>query len=437
MTPTLFRSIDRTSYEICSHKSIDLTKSITNLLPFPASIKGSGNSLVGAFFGRNTSVLTPFAQTLLVQPKTTSQSITVYASTTLVDLYNHLIKYGFTLKALPSYPAVTIGGCIAANVHGQNQYLEGCFEENILSLTIFHPSFGELTVSRQENPRLFFLTIGGYGLTGIILRAELQIIKIPTNVLNVTTRPFLTLEEAYLILLEERDSFDFFHCSSNMLQLKKSRQPGFVLLGKFDESPGLVNDRLPFVSRFFQEHAAFPRTPLTASLISLTQLLDRTRNSLNFSGKSRLSDFLFPSHRRMAYFSLFGGRGMIEHQVLIPHESVTNYLSCLKTILLSFSPVVPLFHMKLFGGKRRLLNFNGTGLCLALHLQYDEATIRTLRSIDGLDNSLGCITNIIKDSRIPRAAVTQQYSELEDFRNQIYDLSPNLYFQNLISQRLL
>ena len=133
---------------------------------------------------------------------------------------------------------------------------------------------------------------------------------------------------------------------------------------------------------------------------------------------------------------MFGSRGLIEHQVLIPHRSVEVYLKALRTILRKWNPLISLCHLKLFRGKQSLLNFDGEGLCLAMHLSNNPVSMDTLDEIDNLDVECGVIVNIIKDSRVSKDILCRQYPEYDKFVRRIDDYDKDRIFQNTISQKL-
>ena len=149
-----------------------------------------------------------------------------------------------------------------------------------------------------------------------------------------------------------------------------------------------------------------------------------------------LAKFIFPSVNRLWYFSMLGAQGLIEHQVLIPHEAVKSYLEKLKKILLHKRPLISLCHLKLFSGKRKLLNFDGDGLCLAMHFRADKCSFETLSLLDHINIEHGCITNIIKDSRVPAGVLKRQYTQYDEFLDGILKYDSNRVFRSCISEKL-
>jgi FAD/FMN-containing dehydrogenase len=75
----------------------------------------------------------------------------------------------------PGYPAITVGGCIAANVHGKDPVRDGTLVDSVQGVTLFHPAHGVLRSSPGTGPDVFALTCRGYGLTGVIVCASLRL----------------------------------------------------------------------------------------------------------------------------------------------------------------------------------------------------------------------------------------------------------------------
>ena len=92
--------------------------------------------------------------------------------------------------------------------------------------------------------------------------------------------------------------------------------------------------------------------------------------------------------------------------------------------------------MPILPKKQKLLNFDGDGLCLAMHLKANRLSFDVLDQVDWLNSDYNCITNIIKDSRVSIGAVRQQYPEFDEFVSRLNEYDPARCFQNTISQKL-
>src|SRR5258708_4875251 len=137
--------------------------------------RGGGYSYAAASFDGGSLVedMTRLNRVLSIDPA--SRVVEVEAGMTLGDLFALTAPLGLWLPVQPGYPDITIGGCIAANVHGKNPHREGTFESSVVSLNLYHPQRGTVRIDRENETELFELTCGGYGLARIILAATLPL----------------------------------------------------------------------------------------------------------------------------------------------------------------------------------------------------------------------------------------------------------------------
>jgi hypothetical protein len=133
---------------------------------------------------------------------------------------------------------------------------------------------------------------------------------------------------------------------------------------------------------------------------------------------------------------MFGDKGVIEHQVIIPHSNVLLYVHELEGIISKNRPRISLCHMKLFSGNHHYVNFDGDGFCLALHFANNDISNTTLKEIDNIDIKYDCISNLVKDSRISTEVISKQYPNYEKFVNSVKEYDPTLKFSNLITEKI-
>ena len=397
------------------------------------SIMGSGSSIVGAFFSNNGNVVKVESDKEIINFRQEDGQIDVFSSITLDKLYGYLITYGYYIKSVPSYPGSSVGGCIAANVHGQNHYNEGCFGNHVVKIKIFHPEKGIVSLSRDENKEIFFLTIGGYGVTGVILEVTLQVYAVQSDIVEVTNISFNSILESYEILINEKDNYDYFHgwCGISL----SGKQKGIMSLGKISDK-GFKSENQ------FESHNIFPfhntkKINLFGTFIMWwINLVYFLSNKYLYKKTKTLYGFLFPSAKNFFYFSMFGDKGVIEHQVIIPHSNVLLYVHELEGIISKNRPRISLCHMKLFSGNHHYVNFDGDGFCLALHFANNDISNTTLKEIDNIDIKYDCISNLVKDSRISTEEISKQYPNYEKFVNSVKEYDPTLKFSNLITEKI-
>jgi FAD/FMN-containing dehydrogenase len=102
------------------------------------------------------------------------------AGFSLDQLYRALLPRGWFTPVTPGTRFVTLGGMVAADVHGKNHHVDGCIGEHVRAITLRVADGRVISCSRDREPELFRATIGGMGLTGHILDVTLQLARVPS-----------------------------------------------------------------------------------------------------------------------------------------------------------------------------------------------------------------------------------------------------------------
>ena len=123
----------------------------------------------------------------------------------LSDLIDTFLPRGLLPYALPGTSFVTVGGAIAADVHGKNHHREAGFGQYVESLLLAVPTGETLRVSREDHSDLFLATIGGMGLTGVIFEATIRMRRVETGWIRQRTIVADDLSAA-IAALENNDS---------------------------------------------------------------------------------------------------------------------------------------------------------------------------------------------------------------------------------------
>ena len=121
-----------------------------------------------------------------------SGTIEVGGGVSLHDLMRTIIPAGWFVAVTPGTRYVTVGGAIAADVHGKNHHRDGSFARHVVRMTVVTP-VGAFTVSPEHDPELFWATAGGMGLTGVVVSATLRLIPIETSWIQVDSQRFTRL----------------------------------------------------------------------------------------------------------------------------------------------------------------------------------------------------------------------------------------------------
>ena len=400
-------------------------------------VQGAGLSLCGAGFSAAADVygMTRFNRVLDLDRK--NRIVHVEAGISLGRLFSVLARHELVLGVQPGHPDITVGGCIAANVHGKNPFREGTFTGLVREITLFHPTHGLCTLSREQNHALFDLTCGGLGLTGIMLSAKLALEPFPASGLEISHLPVEGPIEALRILRQNNHDHDQLYAWLNFARHDKGMGCGFVVAGRRSPPVGAHPPVCDSAYPPLHTEGAWPLPGLNRLSLPLINAAYARLNSLAGGRHLKTFDALFPFANRIQYFHAYGRNGFVEHQVLVPEAAFPSYVEALMQTLKRHNLTCGLAVLKLFAGERRLLWFCGDGVSMAIHLPGGPKANACLREIDELDSEYGAIANIIKDARLSGETVKRQYGgDFDMFRQRLHEFDPGRMFVSTLSARL-
>ena len=170
------------------------------------SIIGEGNSISGLPFIKNGIVQKLEKENNFILDKK-KDYIIVNGSDRIVDIHNYLLKNKYYCHYFPSYPYVTVGGCIANGSHGITPKL-GIFTNFVKEIEIYNPNFGFKTLSKVQNKDIFELTKSGLGMTGVIVSAKLKIFKLPSTNIKIKNYEFNDLLDCYKFMKKSKKIYN-------------------------------------------------------------------------------------------------------------------------------------------------------------------------------------------------------------------------------------
>ncbi|MFA5983882.1 MAG: FAD-binding oxidoreductase [Methylococcaceae bacterium] len=369
-----------------------------------------------------------------------SRIVEVEAGITLYALYRFLSQHNLYLPVQPGHGRITVGGCIAADVHGKNQARDGTFINQVESLSLFHPSHGMLELSRESEPELFRLSCGGYGLTGNIIRAKLRASPIPASLIQLSAVKFEEVQQGLQQLGEQAQNADFTYTWHDMASAGKKFGSGYLYIANFVDDgvgrmPQPADTEAPELTS--KTRSAWPLGLLNAYSVHLLNTIYRYQQKPILAGKLiTLEQALFPVHKAQLYFKLFGRRGFHEYQAILPQDGLNEYLNMIEKYIRGEGLAISLASAKAFGGKPELLRFTGKGICFALNFPRTRSVEKLMPVLDNCLITLGGRPNLIKDSRLPRAVLDACYPGAEEFRSILTNFDPKRLYRSELSTRL-
>ena len=371
-----------------------------------------------------------------------AQTIEVGAGVSLHELMRHLIPAGWFVPVTPGTRYVTVGGAIAADVHGKNHHRDGSFARHVVEMSLVTPSGGVTSVSPDRDPDLFWATAGGMGLTGVVVGATLRVIPIETSWMLVDSQRFRLLGE----LMSTMESTDSAHrYSVAWLDCSRGGHGGFrSVLTRGDHAPtGALPRRLWARSREIPGDPTL-RVPASMPRRLVSRLSIRALNEAWFrlssdceSDLRPLTEYFHPLDGVGGWNLLYGPHGFVQYQFAVPPDRGDVVEDAVQAIASSGLPSF-LAVLKRFGpGTPGPLSFSQEGWTLALDFPLGPPGLPLL--LDRLDEAVanaGGRVYLAKDSRLRPELVPAMYPRLNDMVKVCGRVDPNGVLASDLSRRL-
>jgi decaprenylphospho-beta-D-ribofuranose 2-oxidase len=368
-------------------------------------------------------------------------AVEVGAGVSLHRLMQEVIPLGWFVTVTPGTRYVTVGGAIAADVHGKNHHRDGSFARRVLRLQLATPT-GTFTISPDSDAELFWATAGGMGLTGVVVSASLQLIPIETSWMQVDTERFRRLDD--LMAAMEKTDHDYRYSVAWLDCLRHRSGEHRSVLTRGDHAPfAALPARLRARSRETPGEPVL-RVPRPAPGRLVNRLTVRTLNEVWFhaSSESRgalrpLTTFFHPLDGVGGWNLLYGPQGFVQYQFMVPPGRGDVVQEAVDLIAGSGLPSF-LAVLKRFGpGTPGPLSFAQEGWTLALDFPLGPSALPML--LDRLDELVAGADGrvyLAKDARLRPGLLSVMYPGLPDLYRVCRRVDPEGVLGSDLSRRL-
>lgn len=371
----------------------------------------------------------------------------VDAGVSLDALMRAALPLGLWVPVLPGTRQVTVGGAIAHDIHGKSHHAVGSFGNHVREISLLIANGDILTLRPSgslDDPdgSIFWATVGGIGLTGIVLRAKLAMQR--TETAYFLADGALTGSLAETISLHENGWEDGHEFSAGWFDTisaaPKLGRGSFSRgrLAKYDELPlRLQRDPLKFdAPTLFNFPDVFPS--IAANKVSLWTVGEvYYRLGGNYSGRIKnLSSFYHMLDLFGNWNRAYGPRGFVQYQFLVPMGAVNEFKDIIRSIQ-SSGHYSGLNVFKLFGqGNRAPLSFPREGWNITVDFPVKSGLSSFLKSLDERVLEIGGRLYTGKDSRTSAETFHRMYPEVDSWIATRRKIDPNGVFASDMGRRL-
>ncbi len=404
--------------------------------------RGLGRSYGDPAINASHNVVLTDALDNLIHFDRDSHIVEAQAGVSLQTLLDVFMPRGYFLPVTPGTKFVTLGGAIAADVHGKNHHRDGSMVSFIIDLQLLTASGEVLICSRDENREVFWATVGGMGLTGIILSARLKLLPVATAYVTVDYHKAANLDEA----LEQFDTGDaqyqysvaWIDCLASGASMGRSviMQGNHATMNDLSERQR-ENPLAPRRGRALPMPCHAPGwalNPLSVKLFNAAFY----RKHKNGRKVEHYDPFFYPLDGVNDWNRLYGRRGLIQYQPVLPRETSRTALVALLELLTRSKRASFLAVLKSYGPQNDgMLSFPLAGHTLALDLPYTgRALLELIEAMDRIVLEHGGRLYLAKDACMSRATFEAGYPRLAEFKQLCRQLDPRGKFSSSQSRRL-
>lgn len=345
----------------------------------------------------------------------------VEAGVLLSDIIAATLDAGLFPQVVPGTQFVTIGGAIANDVHGKNHHRRGTFGSSVEWLTLLRSDGRTIRCSVSENSQWFAATIGGMGLTGLILSAGIRLMRVGSADVIETAMPFENLD-GYFELAEAADADNEYAVAwLDQLASGSALGRGVLLAGNHaPQQDHAAKARPSWLSVPFQPPVTLLSRPAIAAF-NAAYRWSKTRSTE--PKRAGWQSFFFPLDAVKDWNRLYGPKGLFQHQSLVPVAGARETIAALLTATQRAGQASFLTVLKRFGDIRSpaLLSFPRPGYTLTLDFpNRGKPTLDLLRELDAITVAAGGAVNPYKDARMSAATFAASFPnwrELEAMRD--------------------
>ncbi len=351
-------------------------------------------------------------------------TVTASAGASFDTLMRALVPQGWFVPVTPGTRFVTVGGAIASDIHGKNHHVDGSFGTHVVEFGLLLADGSHRTVTREADPDLWWATIGGMGLTGLITGATFRVLPIETSRCLIETARLPDLDQ----LLERMETGDDDHrysvawidlvtTGAHLGRSVLTRGDHATAAELAEHHPRSAGDALAFDPGSLADVPAHVPNVLSRPAVRAFNEFWYRKTPRRRLGVETLTGFFHPLDMVGEWNRLYGRDGFLQYQFVVPFEAVDTLRAIIVDVVESGHASF-LAILKRFGpSSGGLLSFPQPGWTLTLDLPAGADGLgRQLARLDDLVLGAGGRHYLAKDAATTPAVIRAGYPRLAEWQ---------------------
>lgn len=349
------------------------------------------------------------------------------AGVLLRDIQSLFMPRGWMLAATPGTQLITVGGAIANDVHGKNHHAVGSFGDHVLGVTLARTNGDVMSLNWVSEPVLMSATVGGMGLTGVIVSAELQLRRVGSPWLFTETVPYQGLSEFFE--LADTSELAWEHTVSWIDCLAGKTARGIFMRANHmtAQEANAVPSLAPALEARQRKSQGTPLSMPFVPPVSLVNGLSLKPFNMAYYQLQKLKSgfdvvhygpFSYPLDHIQHWNRMYGPRGFYQYQSVVPRGAGQSAVQAMLDAVAESGEGSFLAVLKTFGDRdaRGMLSFPQPGVTLALDFpNRGERTLKLFEKLDAIVREAKGRLYVAKDARMPRDLFEAGYPGLSEF----------------------
>jgi FAD/FMN-containing dehydrogenase len=342
------------------------------------------------------------------------------AGASLASILDFIVPQGWFLASTPGTKYISVGGAVANDVHGKNHHREGTFGANVTRFELLRSDGSRMICSPTENVEMFKATIGGLGLTGLILWVEFRLKPCPSAFIASESLKFKCLDEFFDIDSDSDKDYEFtvswVDCTAKGSILGR----GLYNRGNHADPAQYQLPKLPQ-----EKIIAFPiEAPFInpLSVCAFNVLYYDKQTEPNLKQLVHYNQFFYPLDAVLHWNKAYGRNGFLQYQFVLPFGDERRALRRIMKYISESGMPSFLTVLKRFGDKKSpgMLSFPRSGYTLAVDFRFlGERTLKLCSELDAMVRQYGGVIYPAKDARMSADDFQHFYPNWTEFSKYI------------------